>query len=308
MAAQLFAAVLETRNYVVGAAAASSGLFRLCEGQWEHLGWANVRCFGLGVPPRAEAAFFLACGNGVLRSRDGGTSWRVTTDWRVTEVLRVVHDPFTPGRLFAATAYGLWASPDEGETWAPASEGIPAPRATFVAALVADAATPGRLLAGTEEGVYLSADAARTWQPAGPRVPLRALAQHPADAAAWLAATDGHGLFASREGGRTWAPVPGLPAGGAFYAVAFAPDGRRCAAAGYRTGLWTSDDGGNAWHRRPLDGAAHSAHALAYDAADEARLWVGTLGDGLYAADGDAAPAPFGLPEATLYDLASLPA
>ena len=106
----LFAAVLETRNYIVGEANAASGLYRRSERGWSHTGWQNLRCAAVAVEEAEPETLFLASGNGVLRSRDGGTTWRVTTDWRVAEVLDVALDPFAPGSLYAASAYGVWHS------------------------------------------------------------------------------------------------------------------------------------------------------------------------------------------------------
>src|SRR5690606_35842277 len=107
---------------------AASGFYRRdAAGAWVHSGWQNVRCAGLALDPRDRRTVFLACGNGVLRSRDGGASWRVTTDWRVTEVLDVALDPFAPGSVYAATAYGPWHSADDGETWQPLAAPGPHP-------------------------------------------------------------------------------------------------------------------------------------------------------------------------------------
>ena len=115
----LLAAILETRNYVVGEANAPSGLYRRTHVGWTHLGWRNLRCAAVAVNAATPGTVFLASGNGVLRSHDRGATWRVTTDWRVAEVLDVALDPFTSGSVYAASAYGVWHSFNEGETWMP---------------------------------------------------------------------------------------------------------------------------------------------------------------------------------------------
>lgn len=53
---------------------------------------------------------------GVVRSTDGGRTWRPTLDVE-TDVHQVVADPAVPGRIFAAAAIGLAVSADGGESW-----------------------------------------------------------------------------------------------------------------------------------------------------------------------------------------------
>lgn len=307
MSSILHAAVLETRNYIVGAANAASGFYRRAASGWAHAGWQNVRCFGLALNPRDRQEVFLACGNGVLRSRDGGASWRVTTDWRVTEVLDVALDPFTPDSVYAATAYGPWHSADGGEAWEPLAAPGPHPNATFSTAIVPDAERPGRLLLGTEDGLFVAPHGGQHWTATGPRVPIRALAQSPHRPEVWLAGADDHGLLLSDDGGATWASACD---GATVYAVAFDPtEPQRMAASGFGTDLLLSEDGGMSWTARPFDLPAPALHALAFDPDAPGRLWLGTVGAGVFTTDDLGATCGFaGLAETTLYDLAFFPA
>ncbi len=295
----LLATVLETRNYVVGSANAASGLYRYTDAGWAHEGWRNARAAAVA---RDASAVFVASGNGVLRSRDGGATWRVTTDWRICEVLDVALDPFAPGRVVAATAYGLWHSPDGGETW----EALPAagshPNATFTPALVLDARRSGRIVIGTEDGLFESGDSGQTWQAVGPRVAIRAIAQSGAAPGLWLAGTDGHGVLRSTDDAATWTAHAG---GSIAYAVAIDPtDPRRMAAAGIGAGLLRSTDGGHHWQPQPLDVPASALHALAFDPHHAGRLWLGTVGEGVFVTDDLGATCrDAGLPEATVYAL-----
>lgn len=298
----LYAAVLETRNYVVGAANAPSGLYRRDGTAWTHLGWRNVRAFGLLVDPGDPAVLYLAGGNGVLRSGDGGATWRVTTGWRITEVLALAAGA---GHLYAATAHGIWRSDDAAATWMRFNDGLAIPRDTFVQAIATDRAAPHRVLAGMETGLHWS-DSTGAWTPVGPRVPIRALQQHPHDAACWLAATEDHGLLRSDDGGAHWQAVPDVPVGATFYAVAHDPtDPARLAAAGFQTGLRLSRDGGRSWKHQPLPDPSLSVHALAFDADVPGRLWIGLVGSGLITTDdGGHTYGDVTLPETTVYALA----
>ena len=298
----LYAAVLETRNYVVGAANAPSGLYRRDGADWTHLGWRNVRAFDLLVDADDPAVLYLASGNGVLRSGDGGATWRVTTDWRITEVLALTAGA---GRLYAATAHGIWRSEDAAATWLPFHEGLGVPRDTFVQTIATDRTTPHRVLAGTESGLHQS-DGASAWTPVGPRVPIRVLRQSPHTPECWMAATEDYGLLQSTDAGATWQAVPDVPTSATFYAVAYdATKVGHLAAAGFQTGLWLSRDGGRSWSHQPLFDPHLSVHALAFDVEMPGRLWVGLVGAGLMTTDdGGRTFSDVLLPETTVYALA----
>jgi hypothetical protein len=70
---------------------------------------------------------------GVVRSADGGRSWRPTLDIE-HDVHQVLADPEVPGRVFAAAAVGLVVSEDRGERWQVETEGLHAHYARAVAA------------------------------------------------------------------------------------------------------------------------------------------------------------------------------
>jgi len=298
-----YVAVLETRNYIVGEANASSGLYRYApDGTWTHLGWKNVRCFGLGLPAASPEALFLACGNGVLRSQDGGKTWRVTTDWRIAEVLCVALDPHQSDHLFAATAHGVWASTDAGETWQARHDGLIFPNDTFTSCIQVHRARCDNVWIGTESGLFV-ARSGEPWQPLGPRVPVRALCQHPQKPSGWVIGTEDHGVWLTDDDGATWRQAKGALANATIYALAFQPRNQKLVvAAGYRTGLWISEDAGLTWRSQPLDLPAHAVHALAFDPEDVDCLWIGTVGEGVYTTHtlGETC-TDAGLPEATIY-------
>src|SRR5262245_36176476 len=84
---------------------------------------------------------------GVVRSVDGGRSWRPTLDIE-TDVHQVRAHPERPGHVFAASAVGLATTEDGGDTWAIATDGLHATymRAVAVAGdavLVSASAGPG---------------------------------------------------------------------------------------------------------------------------------------------------------------------
>lgn len=69
---------------------------------------------------------------GVVRSTDGGKSWRPTVDIHV-DVHQVACDPRRPGLVLVASARGLGVSDDAGESWRFLTEGLHAPYLRAVA-------------------------------------------------------------------------------------------------------------------------------------------------------------------------------
>lgn len=297
----LYAAVVETKGYVVGSANAPSGLHRReASGGWTHLGWQNVRACGVATSP--DGTFYLAAGNGVFRSNDGGHRWRITSGWRITEVNHVVVDPFDPATIYAATSYGVWRSRDRGDTWTKTINGIPEPTSTFSLILIADPTQQDRLIVGTERGLYETTDGAANWTPTGPReVAIRDLRQSAVDPNLWLAGTEDNGVLLSKDGGASWLHLTDFP--GPVFAGALSPhDPDLMAAGGYKTGLLLSTDGGNHWERVTDD--ALSVQSLAFDPDTPGRVWAGIIEDGLFYLDTDDATLhDAGLPEATIREL-----
>jgi photosystem II stability/assembly factor-like uncharacterized protein len=160
-----------------------------------------------------------------------------------------------------------------------------------------DASTPERVVIATEAGLFVSDDNGETWRSTGPPVGVRALAQSVADPLLWLAGTAGHGALLSSDGGETW--TPSGDARSTLYAVAFAGhDPTHMAVGGYRSGVHLSTDGGSSWRTSSL-GEPGSIHALAFDPHRPGRLWIGTVGDGVFIHDGDGWQHA-GLPETTV--------
>lgn len=262
----LLASVLETDGYVVGSNNGSSGFLAYSDGQWHHAGWTNVRAFGVDVEPDT-GAILLACGNGLLRSPDNGKSWRVETDWRITEVLDVL--PATPTRpTFLATAFGIRRGPSG---WEPLDRGL---SSKYVCRL-ADVGG-GRVLAATESGAALFLPDLDRWLLVGPSVAARSLAvsNHDAAPGLWLMGAERGGVLTSRDGGTTW--HRDWLGADSIYAVAIdttdGTDGTRLAAGGFSGVLWLSDDAGESWRMagRPTTGEpGDGIHALAFAPLDD---------------------------------------
>ena len=309
---RIYAAVLETEGFTIGQDNSRSGLFqREADGNWTSLGWPNVRNFGIATTPDY---IFLACGNGVLRSADNGKNWRMTTDWKITEVLDVALDPADPHKLVIATAHGIAWSPDDGDTWHTNNEGL---RSTFVHSIVFEPAAseslsrakqgirspvawPAKLersesvdgsgertlrarwILGTEDGLFAADSPSARWTRAGLRdLAIRRIAVNSEGVCA--VATDGAGLWLRNRD--DWTQASQLPADASFYAAAVSDDGASIATGGFQKGVYLSRDSGVKWTHL-TDGLTNlNIQALAFRPETD-ELWAGTSGGGAFRLDG----------------------
>lgn len=281
----IYVAVLQTQNYTVGAANPPSGFHRYeGDSMWTHMGWENVRNFGIAVDPTNLNYIFLACGNGAMRSVDGGHSWRITTDWRMTEVLDVSISPMNPDHIYIATAYGVWRTTDRGETWIAANDGL---KPTFVQTIETDRSMNDRVIVGGEGGLYETTNGAEHWRQIGPgNVAVRDIHQCFTASNMWIAGTEEHGVLISDDEGKSWKLAKGKIANQTIYAVAIDPQNpQRMAAGGFQTGVFIGTDGGKRWTQHKKGLPVLDIHALAFDFEKPGRIWAGTLGAGVYFSD-----------------------
>ncbi len=200
----------------------------------------------------------------LMRSADGGRTWRVTGAGLVGErVLALAVDPALPARVFAvagrqtganAHSGGVYVSEDSGKhwqrRWSIAAEATIGLRSSVLV-------TPTAILVGTTAGVSRSTDHGETWQafdlgafPDGIHTLLRgSSAAHPIYAAGWQQ------RLWSADDGASWDPLPdAFPAAGHPWvtALAIAPSD---AAVLYEVSsegdVARSEDGGADWQLLP---------------------------------------------------------
>jgi len=280
-----YAAVAMTKAQKNSSTPADSGLYRReASGEWQHFGPRILGVTGLAVHPADPRIVLLGSADGVVRSTDGGRTWRKTTGWEVADVRSIVFDAVTPDLVYAVTAWGPLRSTDAGATWQLAQQGL---TLLFGQALVADAARSGHVLIGTEGGVFVSRDAAQTWQRADfPEVPVLRLAQGRSDTKVLLATTQGQGAFFSRDGGDSWTPVDPATAGANLYAAAIAPhNAALLAVGGWQAGVRVSADGGRSWADRTAGLPVKNVFVLAFDPGMPGRLWASTFEEGTFYSD-----------------------
>jgi len=186
----------------------------------------DVRC--IAADPLHPAVIYAGTqGDGVLRSADGGQTWRAAgLAGRIVKSLAV--NRVEPGVVYAGTKPALvFVSRDGGERWeeltsfrrifsrrfwlSPAEK----PYTAYVQALALSPSEPGVVLAGIEAGaVVRSGDSGRTWSGHrhGALRDCHTLAFH-ATNGCWVyeGGGTGAGVSVSRDAGKTWTqPRSGL--------------------------------------------------------------------------------------------------
>jgi len=304
---RLYVAVLENEGYVVGGQNAPSGIHRFeRDTVWTHLGWRNTRNNGISGFYDTNTVIYLASGNGVLKSLDGGNNWRITTGWEITEIQDIAVDPQQPAHVYAASAYGVWRTVDRGETWQEINNGL---SPSFTQAVEVDNSQSGLVLVGAEGGLFRTTDRGQRWKKVGPSdIAVRDVQQSVTLSILWLAGTEDHGVLISTDRGERWQEVDGPLARETIYTVALDPtDVRRMAAAGYHTGVYISQDGGVTWIQKNEGLPVTSFHALVFDPVQAGRLWTGSIGEGVFFSNDHGDSWTYaGLAGATINDLVFL--
>ena len=284
----VYASVLSTKLFVVGAANPETGLYMQRPAEdtaWHHLGAANIREFGVAVyAPSRGQVICLASGNGVHRSTDGGKTWKITTGWQITEVLCVVIDRRDPNITFCGTPYGVFRTLDGGLNWTECNTGI---GEKFTQSIIIDYTNPAALYCATEDGLYLSTNRGDSWQRTGLNVGgVRVVAQSPKDAHMLVAGTDDYGIYITHNGGRYWEKSEAGLDHQTFYEIAFDPSNPEVLyAGGYVTGVYKSTDGGTSWARKNNGLPVLNIHSIAVDPTNSSRVFAGSMWGGIYRSD-----------------------
>ena len=284
-ASRLYAAVAMTKAQKNSPTPLDSGLYaRDAAGKWTNFGPRILGVASVAMSPADPAVLLLASADGVVRTHDGGRTWRKATGWEVADVRSIVFDRANPARVYAATAWGPLRSVDGGATWLLAQQGLDR---LYCQTIVADAVRSGRVLLGMEDGVCVSTDGAVSWHRTSfPAVGVLRLAQSAVDARFLAAGTQGRGVWLSRDGGETWSAAdPGTVAAN-LYAVALSPhDAAQLAVGGWEVGVRVSADGGRTWADRTAGLPARNIFVLAFDPDVKGRLWASTFEEGTYYSD-----------------------
>ena len=231
----------------------------------------------------------------ILKSTNGGRSWRRIYAGAGNPILAFAIDPRVPSVLYLGTTRylipteaGVFKSVDGGETWRAANDGL---RRNPVSSLAIDPQEPATLYTGTDRygfggwgsrGVFKTTNGGRTWKAvnAGRGTladDVNALAINPVRPAILYAAAVEDGLFKTTNGGRSWRKVFDYY-NGLVTSLAIDPKKPTTVYAGtFSDGVFKTIDGGRSW-RVVNNGLGNfkDVEALAIDPRNTATIYAAT--------------------------------
>lgn len=262
----------------------SNGLFvRSGVDEFKHIGVNYPLTASATFDPRDANVIYVACLSGVLRTLDGGKSWRLVTGWAETEPKAIAVDFNEPDTVYTGLPDGIVVSRDRGQTWQRREKGLPE-RGKYTQVVRSDRSRKGRVFIGCESGLYVTENGADSWQ----RVLVTTetvddIQQSPHDPKLWIAVTQSAGALLSRDGGATWKKIDGVPSDKALYNVAFdARDAKRFAIGSWSHGLLLSEDGGATWTVRNAGLPEPTRVWRTAIDPDSGEIYAAIFGQGLY--------------------------
>ena len=284
---KLFVAFAMTKAQQASSLPTDSGIFLQGPGDetWGRIGPVIQAMNSVASDPSDPSTIFIACGNGIVRSRDNGASWRMVTGWRESDFTKIAIDPKNGDNIYAASVWGLSISRDGGESWQSANKGL---KEQYCRSVVVDQRNSKRILLGTDDGIYVSRDRAESWSAirTSPKSNILRMARSGADLDLWIVGTEGEGVFLSRNDGKTWESVSSELSEKNLYAVALhSESASRMAVGGWDAGVWMSDDSGKTWADRSAGLPSMNVTAMSFDPKRADRLWASTFEEGTFYTD-----------------------
>lgn len=207
----------------------------------------------LAFSPDGSDVVFFGHHNGMMRSDDGGRTWRPVVARPNFDAMALAIHPAEPARIYAAGHNVFTVSPDRGATWQPVRHNLPYDDIHGFALSPED---PNRLYAFVVgHSLFVSADGGRTWNLLSTGLPhdVMALAVAGSEPEVLFAGSLSTGVLKSEDGGRTWRPVNGGLGSLRVMALAVGRGTPGTVYAGTDDGLYRSDDG-ESWRRLPFPG------------------------------------------------------
>lgn len=281
-ASRLFVSVFLVRGSVSGSSTGQFGAFvrNGNDSTYTLLTPSNVITFGLGFYERGSTRrYYIAGGNGLHRSTDGGKTWRILTSWETMEILSLLPDPVDSAVVYVATPGGVYRTTDDGTAWVRKTSGC---KRWFAQKLLGDWRDRRTLYAAMEDDLYRSRDGAESWEPLHVGADqIQVVAQNPVRPDMLCVGVEDRGVWVSGDNGATWVQSAPLSRE-TIYALRFSPDGLFLYAAGWKTGLLRSADGGLTWERIFAGGDIESIFCILINPVNPSHLLVGTDGQGIY--------------------------
>jgi len=225
---------------------------------------------------------------GVYRSPDNGTHWRLISppgSTEIHEVQSLAIDPVDPKVIYAGTWHLPWKTADGGVHWVNIKQGIIEDSDVF--SIIIDPQQPNIVYASACSGIYKSVDAGEHFKGGvsanrlqgilGTAYRTRKLMQDPDHLNTVYAGTT-QGLYKTLDGGSTYIPMTGPNViVNDVYVDPKNPD--HVLLATDRGGVLSSDNGGESFHASNTGFSARQVSAFAMDPRGSATLYVGVVND-----------------------------
>jgi photosystem II stability/assembly factor-like uncharacterized protein len=172
-------------------------------------GSKDTRIYSMSINPKdSDIVFASTFSGGVLKTSDGGSSWKIT-GLENYEVPITAIDPQKPQLLYAGTTgNGLYKSYNAGETWGKSQQGL---HATNVSALQISPNNSLKYYAGLSgEGVKQTGDGGQNWAQLGTNLGdhvILGLVMPPNQPQIIYALTETDGLYRCDLGGICWGKI-----------------------------------------------------------------------------------------------------
>ncbi len=263
---------------------------------------------------------------GLIRSSDGGATWKIVADLGRASVADVAFDPTDASRMALVTQDArVFRSGDAGQSWTPVA-GPPIGSIGITGKIVFNPFVSGEvwIVSAIPDGVFKSTDAALSgwhdvtpagslssgiaftgaasiylthwssadggahWQPFGPQTGNGSLLFSPANAQVGYVGDSTYGVQKTTDGGQHWAPANQGLAGMncSSMSVSRADPLRVFATFGNWPGVYRSADGAGSWSYLPIVGAG-STGVVRTDPADPGGVYAAS--DGIHRSTNDGA-------------------
>ncbi len=260
-----------------------------------------------GSPPRLWAGLWgIWSGGHVASSDDLGATWASRSgDLPDMQVYAIAPVPDEEGRLYAATAQGVWGTANGGKNWRQLTAALP--EIGKVTSLLVDPHRPGTVFAGTWRQAYRSEDGGATWSGVfnGMVLDSEVFTLTPGREPGEIWASTCGWVYRTENLGGTWKRYQQGLGERRTPSFAVLPDGRLLA--GTVAGAYLSADGGLTW--KLGSDPALAVLAVAVDPSRPDRIVLGTEGSGIWISTKEGFhPANRGLGNLRIGALATLPA
>ena len=257
-------------------AATTAGLYQLVDQKWTRVAAAPDAAI-YSITRDARGALYLSTDRrGILSSADSGETWTHIPGLDGEIALSVA--ALDAQTIFVGTSgRGAFVTRDAGKTWHALDEFS----GDYVSLIAIDPRDARSIYLRTRGALYRSRDVGATWQRLDVGDVVHALL-FDAFSTRIYAATGGHGVVASDDGGATWQNLANdLPQGTATLSLAQVD--AKTLLAGTQIGVYITRDAGQTWSAANDGLGAPQVHALALNPQTGA-IFAGTE-TGLYRAD-----------------------